>query len=246
MGNAEAQSWIRRWPVDTNSRSIFLAAPKPVQLLVMSRGCLGSSGAKNVSAILMGRLREAHEGWIPVPKLHLPSQESLVVFFRGEGSRIGGHGVYESEPNLTCFQDNLRSFTDKHVLPLLRQQFEVYIMADIKVLSGLEEEASKVLQCLYGKHLLQVRILPWLRGTDQLNSVMSNFDTCSLWLRERGFLNRCKGVYFFRIDVLLKSSGMEDCPKDHICFLWKTKQIIEQRKRRKEAKRQIYFFARTS
>ena len=126
MGDAEALKWKNRWSVDSKSRSIFLAAPKPVQLTVMSRGALGSSGAKNVSAILMGRLREAHEGWIPVPHLELQSQESLVVFFRGEGSRVGGHGVYESEPSLTCFQQNLRSFLEKHVVPLLqRGQYSV-------------------------------------------------------------------------------------------------------------------------
>ena len=62
----------------------------------MSRGSLGSVGSKNVSAILMGRLRVAHQGWIPVPELDTHCQPSLVIFFRGEGSRAGGHRVHET------------------------------------------------------------------------------------------------------------------------------------------------------
>ena len=79
MVDPQALQWITRWPADANSRSIFLAAPKEVQRVVVSRGSLGSTGAKTVSAILMGRLREAHQGWIPVPELEIHCQSKIVV-----------------------------------------------------------------------------------------------------------------------------------------------------------------------
>ena len=223
MADSQAQKWIAKWPVDDNSRAIFLAAPQQVQRLVMSRGSLGSAGSKNVSAILMGRLRVAHQGWIPVPELDIHCQPSLVIFFRGEGSRAGGHGVHETEQSLAGFERNLRSFLVHHLQPLLEQgEYAVYIMADVKLAPGLEEGAKKLMQDLFGAHLTQFRFQRWLRGTDQVNSFMSAFDTFSQWQEERAFLSGCIGVYFFRIDVELKTKGMDLWPKDRICFLWRT------------------------
>ena len=140
MADSEAQNLISKWRVDDNSRAIFLAAPQEVQRIVMSRGSLGSVGSKNVSAILMGRLRAAHQGWIPVPELDIHCQPSLVIFFRGEGSRAGGHGVHETEQSLAGFERNLRSFLVHHLQPLLEQgEYAVYIMADVKLAPGLED-----------------------------------------------------------------------------------------------------------
>ena len=51
---------------------------------------------------------------------------------------------------------------------------------------------------------------------------MSAFDMFSQWYEERAFLSGCIGVYFFRIDVKLKTKGMDLWPKDRICFLWRT------------------------
>ena len=62
MAGSEAENWIAKWPVDDNRLAIFLAAPQEAQGRVMSCGYLGSAGSKNVSAILMGRLRVAHQG----------------------------------------------------------------------------------------------------------------------------------------------------------------------------------------
>ena len=131
MADSQAQKWIAKWPVDDNSRAMFPAAPQQVQRHVMSRGSFGSVGSKNVSAILMARLRAAHRGWIPVPELDIHYPRSLVIFFRGEGSRAGGHGVHETEQSLAGFERNLFSFPVHHLQPLLEQgENAVYIMAD--------------------------------------------------------------------------------------------------------------------
>ena len=50
----------------------------------------------------------------------------------------------------------------------------------------------------------------------------------SQWYEERAFLSGCIGVYFFRIDVELKTKGMDLWPKDRICFLWKTAALGSQ------------------
>ena len=73
-----------------------------------------------------------------------------------------------------------------------------------------------------GSHLTQVRFQPWFHGTDQVNSFMSAIDMFSQWYEERAFLSGCIGVYFFRIDVELKTKGMDLWPKDRVCFLWRT------------------------
>ena len=133
-----------------------------------------------------------------MPELDIHYQPSLVIFFRGEGSRAGGRGVHETEQNLVGFERNLRSFFVHHLQPLLEQgEYAVYIMADVKLALGLEEGAKKLMQDLFGAHLTQVRVQRWLRGADQVNRFMSAFDTFSQWQEKQPFLDtRQQGKIF--------------------------------------------------
>lgn len=228
--------WILAQNVDPNARSVFLGLPEQAQKAVVAMGDVNGEHfrARNPSAMLMSRIRQVHNAWVPLDDDTLAAKRTKIaddiikpticISIRGECERKGGRGQHDSIAGLWEFEENMESIR-KHVLqPLLEQGiYQVHVRACIKA-EGDTDEIEKIMRAKFGKSFSEARIQKGLFGRDQVGAVISSWDMFVHWKSQRLFLGQVIAVLFLRADVKFKETGTHLWPMtDKLCFLWNTK-----------------------
>ena len=91
---------------------------------------------------------------------------------------------------MQVFEANMRSVVTHMVQPLERKcrDLKVLVFADLMGDPEREVEAREILVGVFGKTLSDARVSHFLRGRDQVNSMMSSWDFCMQSLHTFKFL----------------------------------------------------------
>ena len=241
------ERWLAENRIDAGAREVFLNIDSDHQMAIMADGHV--RGCRNPSAALMVRIRSL-VGYLPIcrrgeaasssePASKRPRTASstfspgleIALLIRGECSREGSRTEHRTTGSMQVFEANMRSVVTHMVQPLERKcrDLKVLVFADLMGDPGREVEAREILVRVFGKTLKEARLSQFLRGRDQVNSIMSSWDFCMQSLDVRGKRNTVTGVFVTRADIeyLVPSNpgpqtphGFQSWPLDKLCFLW--------------------------
>ena len=236
MYQSGAKRWLQNNGVDEGASRVFLSLDRDTQDAIRSMGTVRH--CSNPSATLMKRIRDRVGyvpdvsegfGWEPEWRVqrsyitHPNPPKEIVLFFRGEATRLGGCKRHDTVTETDTFAQSLHSFAKYLAEPLELDGFKVLVFADLMGNAACLDDVEAKLRLSFGTMHLEARVSQHLRGKDQLQSVISSWDTLCHMLRLRRKVNTIEGVYFVRVDVELLQSGLSYWPREKLCFLWRTK-----------------------
>ena len=232
-----ASNWLRKNNIDDGASRVFLSLDIDTQDSIRKMGTVHK--CSNPSATLMKRIHEVagyvqlksqESSWSQEPlwKRHrsyltqrTPPKE-IVLFFRGEATRLGSRKKHGTDLPTETFTQNLMSFAELLAAPLEKKGFRVLVFADLMGDASRLGEVNQQLREGFGDAFLEGRIFPDLRGLNQMGSFLSSWDQLCHWLKVQQKLDAVEGVYVLRADVQLLQMGLSEWPKNQMCFLWKT------------------------
>ena len=106
----------------------------------------------------------------------------IVLLIRGEWSREGRRTEPRTTGSMQVFEENMRSALSHMVQPLEREcrdlKVLVLVFADLMGDPEREFEARENLVRVFGEILKDARVSQFLKGRDQVTSMMSSLDFC--------------------------------------------------------------------
>ena len=220
------ETWLSYNKIDAPARKVFSNLDADTRSGVREQGTLWNRD--NPSATLMMRIRE-HGGPGFVPDRIASSgtakarAKEVVVFLRGEAFRVGRNKEHRPDATTGTLVENLTSVATYLVAPLEERGYTVLVFADIMGDAAREEEARIILVAVFGDSFREARVTEWLRGPDQISSVISSVDSLYHMLKMRKKEVTVVGAYVTRVDTRLLQLGTSDWPLDKLCFPWKTR-----------------------
>ena len=241
MTDAEKRRRLEKWAqsegADERSTLIFLSLPSEIRERVRSQGSL--KNGRNRSALLMARIRQEFPGFVELDsdaqvkwnegaasRMRAFAAETLLpmvwLIVRGESHRTGVNHEHGTGGSDAQFRSNMVSYLDHLVTPLEQAGFQVCVAADIRSPDLAEEKTESTFKNVFGKRVRYIRAQPEMLGDSQVASLKGAFDTMRHQLRLRKQFDDILGVYIVRADVQLLMPGLEEWPKDRMCFPWRT------------------------
>ena len=243
------RKWAEAAGCDQKSVLLFLSLMPEHREAVRDLGSLSGANVRNPSQLLMSRIRQVWPDYIVLDAqaegerrasyqpVASDDRKSLIILFRGEAERAGGHRQHGFSEELETFKDNMESFFWYLFKPLLdTQKYKLAIFADLRAQEDRTSEIKTFLRKTFGKVFLASRVQLELLGRSQIDSITSAWDWMAHEVGQRSL--DCVGAFVLRVDIRLKSSGFHTWDFDKLCFLWHTTAL----KRKKECANDTLFF----
>lgn len=147
----------------------------------------------------------------------------MVLLIRGEGLRVGGRHDHFSHQDLQVLRENLEAYKTHLVDPLQNAGYRVSVVVDVMTDDLRMPDTRMVMDEVLGTSIVLHRISEFLRGLNQLNSVVSSWDFFSYWAEQSPQSETTVGVYAVRADIRLLREGPHAWPTERLGFFWRTK-----------------------
>jgi hypothetical protein len=152
-----------------------------------------------------------------------PPMREMVLLIRGEGLRVGGRHDHCSHQDLQVLRENLEAYKTHLVDPLQNAGYRVSVVVDVMTDDLRLPDTRMVMDEVLGTSIVLHRISEFLRGLNQLNSMVSSWDFFSYWAEQSPQSETMVGVYVVRADIRLLREGPHAWPTERLGFFWRTK-----------------------